>query len=310
MRDLAWLVVNGKAATDPELRSAVSQVRERGARAEVRVTFEAGDAERWTHEGVEAGADVVVACGGDGTVGAVAAALAAAQAASTPALALVPMGTANDLAAAADLPLADPVAALTLALEGAAYPIDLGVLEVAGEPPWYFANAVTLGPGATVTSTTPESWKGALGGAAYLVNMAAGAGRVKPASIEVEADDLEFRGPAWGVAALNGRMVGPRVNLAPEARLDDGLLDLVLVSAEASPWAVGAALEIATSAAEDDTARSVLRARVASVSLATDGIDFTVDGEPGSAASLRLRIAPGAVRCVLPRGCPLVSAGE
>ena len=40
------LVVNGKAAADPQLRPAISQVREQGYRIEVRVTWEAGDAAR------------------------------------------------------------------------------------------------------------------------------------------------------------------------------------------------------------------------------------------------------------------------
>ena len=71
---------------------------------------------------VEAGATVLVAVGGDGTVRAVA---AAAAAASLP-LGVIPLGTGNLLARNVGLPLTDSSAALRIALDGRESPVDMG----------------------------------------------------------------------------------------------------------------------------------------------------------------------------------------
>lgn len=89
-------------------------LRKRGIQLDVRVTWEDGDAERYVGEAVADGVHTVVAAGGDGTLSEVAAALAhhEGDAATLPSLGLVPLGTANDFATAATLPIA-PLEALT-----------------------------------------------------------------------------------------------------------------------------------------------------------------------------------------------------
>ena len=109
------LILNGKSAGDDALRDAVTMMRERGIALDVRVTWEAGDAERLVGEAIADGVDNIVAAGGDGTLSEVATALAHREesAAALPALGLVPLGTANDFAAAAGIP-DDALAALEL----------------------------------------------------------------------------------------------------------------------------------------------------------------------------------------------------
>src|SRR5690554_4680739 len=120
------LIINGKSAGDDSLREAVAATRDAGVSLSVRVIWEPGDAERYVAEAIADGVDTVVAAGGDGTLSEVAATLACREedADALPALALVPMGTANDFAAAAGIPL-DPVQALELARTSVARRIDL-----------------------------------------------------------------------------------------------------------------------------------------------------------------------------------------
>ena len=80
------LIVNGKAAADPQLRPAISEIREQGYRVEVRVTWEAGDAARYAAEATTEGIEVVVAAGGDGTINEVANGVLSADASSRPAV--------------------------------------------------------------------------------------------------------------------------------------------------------------------------------------------------------------------------------
>ena len=162
------LILNGKAAGNDAVRAAVTQARERGARLDVRVTWESGDAERYVTEAIADGVDTVIAGGGDGTLSEVATTLAHRDegADALPALALLPLGTANDFATAAELPL-EPQAALALIAEAPARPIDL-LRVTADHGPHWCANMATGGFGTQVTVETDEAMKRVLGGLAYV----------------------------------------------------------------------------------------------------------------------------------------------
>lgn len=156
----AWLILHGKQALNEEVRAAVNGLRERGWDLAVRLTWEGGDAERLVGEGLAAGYPTLIAGGGDGTLRDVVEALVKAQ--SDASLALLPLGTANDFAHAAGIPLT-PAAALAL-LECEPVAVDVGM---AGERA--FLNMATGGFGSNVTANTPEELKKVLGGAAYLL---------------------------------------------------------------------------------------------------------------------------------------------
>src|SRR5262249_53730094 len=120
------VIVHGKAAGNELLRSAVGQVRQRGHRVEVRVTWEPGDAVRFAAEAVAAGPDAVVAAGGDGTLNEVVNGVVAEGLPARCPVGVLPLGTANDFATACGIPADDLTAALLLAAEGTPTPIDLG----------------------------------------------------------------------------------------------------------------------------------------------------------------------------------------
>ena len=118
------IALHGKQAANVRVRQAVAAQRKAGHKVEVRVTWEAGDVRRIVREAIDSRADTVVAGGGDGTINEVVDALIAHQSAGSvrnldneptarvgPALGILPLGTANDFARAAGIPL-DPVAAL------------------------------------------------------------------------------------------------------------------------------------------------------------------------------------------------------
>ncbi|NQD96772.1 lipid kinase YegS, partial [Pseudomonas sp. CrR25] len=146
----ALLILHGKQALNDEVRAAVAARRDAGWQLAVRLTWEAGDAQRLVGEALQAGFPTLIAGGGDGTLRDVAEAMAMANSAAS--LALLPLGTANDFAAAAGVPL-DPREALAL-LDRPAQAIDLG--EVDGQ---LFLNMATGGFGSNVTANTPEELK-------------------------------------------------------------------------------------------------------------------------------------------------------
>jgi len=214
------LVVNGKVANNEALRAAVAQQRGFGHRVEVHVTWEGGDARRFASQPE---ADVVVAVGGDGTVNEVLHGLMILPTEARPALAVIPLGTANDFARGCGIPL-DPSQALALGVAGDPVAADAG----RANDRW-FINAASIGFGAVVTATTPPELKRLLGGAAYTLMAAILATNFRPYEGRLLLPDQEVTGPDVVAIVCNGRQTGGGKQVARRAFLDDGLLDILVV---------------------------------------------------------------------------------
>jgi len=288
----AMLVLHGKQATNDAVREAVKQMRERGWTLDVRLTWEGGDAERLVQEALAAGYPHIVAGGGDGTLRDVAQAMAGASAS----LALLPLGTANDFAHAAGVPL-EPEEALLL-LEQPARTVDLGA---AGER--IFLNMATGGFGSTVTANTSEDLKKVLGAAAYMLTGLSRFSELQSASVELTGPEFHWQGQLLALGIGNGRQAGGGHELCPEAVIDDGLLDISILP---SPQEVVGALRELLSGEG-----LYVRARLPWVEIrSSQGVDINLDGEPLQADALRFEARPGALRLHLPPGSALLGQAQ
>jgi YegS/Rv2252/BmrU family lipid kinase len=171
--------------------------------------------------GLRAAVDLIVASGGDGTVTACAAVVAGS---GTP-LAVLPTGTGNLLARNLGLPL-DLEAALAVALEGADRQLDMG--SVNGMP---FIVMAGIGLDAKMLDSASEPLKKRAGWAAYVV-AALRHLLDRPMRVTLRADDgRPLRRRAAAVIIGNVGSLQGGVPLLPDALPDDGLLDVVVLSA-------------------------------------------------------------------------------
>jgi diacylglycerol kinase family enzyme len=173
---------------------------------------------------VRGGAKLVVVCGGDGTIRAVADALAGT---GVP-LVVVPCGTGNLLARNLGLPLT-PAGALDAALSGAPHRLDLGRIAGDGLAPTHFAAMSGAGLDAAMLEHTDARAKSAVGWLAYVL-ATVGTLRTPRMRLTVRLDD----GPvlhrtARMVLLANVGTVQGGLTLLPAARPDDGLLDLLIL---------------------------------------------------------------------------------
>lgn len=287
----AMLILHGKQAMNEEVRSAVGGLRERGWALDVRLTWEAGDAQRLVTEALGAGFRQLVAGGGDGTLRDVAEAMA--QACPDASLALLPLGTANDFAKAAGIPL-EPAAALDL-LEQPARPVDLGKV---GDQ--MFLNMATGGFGSQVTANTSEDLKKVLGAAAYLFTGLSRFSELQTASVALHGPDFHWQGELLALGIGNGRQAGGGHVLCPDAWVDDGLLDIGILPAPQEM--IGALRDLLAGEG------LFVRARLPWVEIkSSQGVDINLDGEPLQADSLRFEACPAALRLHLPADSPLLS---
>ncbi len=290
------LIINGKSAGNEEVRTAVEMLRADGLLLHVRVTWEQGDAVRYVAEASQLRVETVIAGGGDGTINEVAATLAQLPAEHRPTLGILPLGTANDFATACSIPL-QPEPALQLAVKGRAVPIDLA--KVNDER--YFINMATGGFGTRITTETPEKLKAALGGVSYFIHGLLRLDAIKADSCQIRGPDFHWAGEALVIGIGNGKQAGGGQQLCPSALINDGLLQVRLLTAEEL---LPALVNILFSGEENN---NIVDASLPWLEItAPHEITFNLDGEPLKGKHFRIEVLPNAIECRLPPNCDLL----
>ena len=178
-----------------------------------------------THDALADGAEVVIAAGGDGTVRVVASELART---GVP-LGIVPLGTGNLLARNLDLPLR-AAEALDVALSGQDRAIDAVHVHGDGLPDTCFTVMGGLGFDAAIMAGASDALKARMGWRAYVVSAVRNL-RYPAHRIEVSVDDGPYhRFRARTVVVGNVGLLQAGIPLLPDARFDDGLLDVVVIA--------------------------------------------------------------------------------
>jgi lipid kinase YegS len=292
------LILNGKVAGNETLQTAIARQRAVEHTIDVRVTSEKGDARRFVAETGEV--DLLIAAGGDGTLNEVVHGLMDLSEAARPVLGVVPLGTADDFATGCGIPR-DPEQALALCIEGKQVPIDVGK---ANEH--WFLNAASIGFGAEITATTPPELKHLLGPAAYAVMGAILAMNVHHYRGRLTLPDREIAGSGPVAIIGNGRQTGGGVQVAPRARIDDGLLDILAVREIPALALLTAAREL-QELSPDGEYISYWQTPWAEV-CTEEEIPVNLDGEPVRFSSVRYEAVPKAIQLIVPPNCPLLSA--
>jgi YegS/Rv2252/BmrU family lipid kinase len=205
-------------------RAALEAVQQTGTPwgdLDLKVTGAPGDARRLAREAADAGLDAVLAVGGDGTANEAAWGLLG----SPTALGLVPTGSGNGLARALRIPLR-PRAALAALQDAVVRRMDVGMAN--GRP---FLNVAGAGFDAFVGAAFHEWGKkgGRRGLFSYFRLALPRALTYRAATWTLAAGGGGFEGPAFIVAFVNGREYGGAAVIAPGSRLDDGLLEIVVL---------------------------------------------------------------------------------
>ena len=219
-------VIANPTKTSEQFREAVDKVLQRDGWVDTLwLETSADDPGRaMTRQAVTEGVDLVVCAGGDGTVRVVADGLAAT---GIP-MGLIPAGTGNLLARNLDRPLEER-AAVEVAFGGHTRTIDLIEVRADGGPPEHFAVMAGIGVDAMIMDETDDRLKDAIGPGAYFVAAGKALGRL-PLRMQVRLDDrrpLRRRAMTCVVGNVSD-LVG--LTLLPDARCDDGRLDLFIAA--------------------------------------------------------------------------------
>ena len=244
-------------------------------------------------QAVEQGADVVLAGGGDGTVREVARALA-----NTPAaLGLLPLGTGNLLARNLGLPVADLPASIRTALHGDQRRLDMGTISLENAETGEHSSSAFLvmggiGLDAEVIAATRDDLKKRVGWLAYSeAGVRLLPGRRTRMSISVDGEPPVSRKVRSVLFANLGRLPAG-IDFIPEARMDDGALDVVVMSPRSLAGWLWVAGKVVTRNPRKIPVMDYRRARTVEIRVAQP-TQTQLDGDlTGAATSVRVEVDP------------------
>ncbi|MCW2573260.1 MAG: diacylglycerol kinase catalytic region [Frankiales bacterium] len=231
---------------------------------------------------------VVVAMGGDGIVGRVAGAVAAAEGL----MGVLPGGRGNDFCRAVGISL-KAVAACDVLSTGEERRVDLGY---AGDVA--FVGVASIGFDSDVQERVLTS-KLPLGQLVYLYGSLVTVASWKPATFTCRVDGEPLVVTGWSVAVANSGMYGGGMRIAPDASVEDGRLDVVTSSTTNRRTFLRALPKVFKGTHVDEPSCSVRTA--ATVELMADR-PFRVfaDGDPVASLPCTVTVRPGALRVLLP----------
>ncbi len=235
----------------------------------------------------------LVVAGGDGTMQ-----YAAQGIAGTPcALGIVPLGTGNDLAGTLGVP-PELEPAVARALSGAVRAIDL--VRVGGTES-LAVGYVGVGFDSETTGFANRV-KYLRGPLVYPYAVIHTLATFKPPAMRVEHDQGTFSGRAMFVVAANLPRFGGGMRIAPDAVIDDGLLDLVFVREVSRPVLLGIFPKVYTGSHVGHPAVSIVRTRRASITL-DRAMTLYGGGEPiramAAGEAVEIEALPGALRVIV-----------
>jgi len=246
--------------------------------------------------------DALVVVGGDGMVHTGVNLVAGT---ATP-LGIVPAGTGNDVARALGLPLADPAAATDLvvaALAGSAVRV-VDAVRITGDgdgPSRWFAGVLGAGFDAVVNERA-NGWSWPRGRARYTLAVARELPVFRQRRYTVELDGTPWEVSAMLVAVANAASYGGGMRVAPDAVMDDGLLDVVVAGPISRIGFVRVFPSVFSGGHLDHPAVTVRRARRVRVSTHPDDppVVAYADGERIAALPLLMEAVPGALHLLAP----------
>lgn len=267
------------------LDPVVRRLREGGRPVSVIVGTSAEDALERACTAVAEAPDALVAFGGDGLVH-----LAVQAVAGTDVpLGIIPAGTGNDIADAFGFPRKDPLAAADIVARGKTRVVDAAKI---GADEW-FAGVVACGFDSRVNERA-NGMRRPAGMAKYLFAMVEELRSFSPIPFTITIDDEVIEREAMLVAVANTRSYGAGMRVCPDARPDDGLLDVFILEALPRVEFLRTFPKVYRGSHVAHPAVTIRRARRVTLD-AADVIAYA-DGERVGPAPVTCAVEPGALR--------------
>ena len=289
----AVIVFNPASRNAPprwRLQAAAHAFATEGWEIDLRATEAPGHGVQIAREAAQAGADVVFACGGDGTINEVVNGIAL----SDSALGVLRGGMGDVFGREVGIPRA-PEEAMKVLVVGDRRRFDLGM---ANER--YFLMMAGVGFDADVVRAVPRLPKRLLGSTSYALWGAGVMARYRTKDVILRIDGEEREARLYWLLIGSTRSYGGIIHIATSAVVDDGLLDAYIFEGRGIGRLVKTATRILRHRLEGG--RGVTFRRVQALDVVSSGLGVQVDGEYIGETPVRFSVAPAALDVMLPAG--------
>lgn len=277
-----------------QLGQALDHLRAQGWQVTLKETLGRGDATTYAQEAVAAGCEVVVVVGGDGTINEAVQALAH----TGTALGVLPHGTGNVWAREAGIPLHSLLAAAKVLTEGQVRTVDLGL---AGER--YFLMWAGIGFDASVVQDIEKGrpeLKRRLGPLAFIIRGAVVALSFMGTRLTYVVNGRRLRKRTIMAVISNARLYAAYLQLAPHARMDDGLLDFYIFKGRGLFSTIRHFLTIVAGRHGQDPKVEYYQVRHLAV-YSRKPLPVHTDGDLAGFTPMEFRVVPRALRVIMQR---------
>ena len=236
------------------------------------------------------GVDLVVICGGDGTINYVVNAMKS-KGLDLP-LGIIPSGTANDFAHMLGLS-SNAVAAARDILQGEERKIDCGRVN-----DMWFVNIFSFGLFTTTSQHTPDAVKHRVGKLAYILEGAKELLNYETIPLHIRCGDAELNVDSVIVLVFNGQTAGG-FRLVEGASLEDGVLDCIILQKQNDLRTIFSAIKYLSNRVPD---MGVLHLRSSRFEFTSPlSPDCDMDGQPSAKFPLKIECEAGGLRVVCPQ---------
>ncbi len=253
----------------------------------------AADVDRQVRTAVERGVERIIVAGGDGTVSRVVDILS--NDFSRVDVAILPLGTGNDLARSMGIPLDNLDAAFELALSGESVSVD--VVRVFDGETTYLINAASAGFGGQVAAHIDPLDKARWGAFAYWMTAVTELANLPQFDVNLKLDDRTFSSRVYGLTIANGRYLGGGFPIARKAFVNDGLIDVTVIPVLPTLELLAAGLNYMVGSSSGGDRLLNFRAKRVEVA-STPEMLFSLDGEPVCEVEASFEVIPVALRVV------------
>lgn len=298
------VVVNPASAGGRTLRhwpASHDLLRALGMEFEVHFTTAPADATDAVRAALRTGIRRVVSVGGDGTLNEVVNGFFAEGGeplGDDAVLGIVPSGSGGDFRRAAGIPPAT-AAAVRLLASGATRRVDVGRIDFGDRSRRFFINVADCGIGGEVVArVNGNRYKGGgtRGSAVFLWESLATLLRYGSRDVRVVVDGAAVERAVQSVVVANGRYFGGGMRIAPHARIDDGVFDVVIVDAMSRGRAIMSMPSLYRGTHVRRRGVGVLHGRVVHIEHRGTPLLFDVEGEQVGATPATITCLPAAIR--------------
>ncbi|MBY9082212.1 diacylglycerol kinase [Paenibacillus sp. HN-1] len=282
---LIYNPTSGREEVRKRLADILDRLDQGGIEASCHATTGEGDATAAAADAVDRGYDLIIAAGGDGTLNEVVNGMA--EKPDIPPLGVLPLGTTNDFARAMGIPK-NWEDSCDLIIRQQSRPIDLGKANDR-----YFINIAGGGKLTELTYEVPSRLKTMIGQLAYYLKGIEKMASLSPTELVIRAngqDDLHDEFMLFLIANTNS--VGGFERLAPDARIDDGMFDVIaLKKCNLAEFIRLVSLALRGEHLQD---KRVVYFRTNEMEVTSPGyVQLNLDGELGGTLPGQFRILPG-----------------